>query len=182
MQSNRIQPYAKTLDRPGNAWVSCLRWLPDGRLLVAAGKELEIWDCHESRNDLKKKISNHTILDAQWIPSRNQVAAASYGCIKLVDLTGAETQLEMKGSFLSVTTAFLAKSKLNVIAGGMQDAMVCMWAIDEAGARSAPLKFSGFGEKITGLQVSPDGSKLAAASKCMLFSGHFCGDFSMRSE
>jgi WD40 repeat protein len=144
-------------DLPGGgaAWVECLAWSPDGRLLAAsAGRTVRVWD---PAGNLVREFTDlpSTVADLAWRPGSGFLTAAVYGGVVMADPAAGDgrARFDWKGSPLKL--AWSPDGKL--LAHGNQDATVHFWYAD----RLADLQMSGYETKVRELSWDPSGRYLA---------------------
>lgn len=148
---------APAADLPGGgaAWVECLAWSPDGRLLAtSAGRTVRVWD---PAGELVREFADlpSTVADLAWRPGSGHLTAAVYGGVVMADPSagGGRATFDWKGSPLRM--AWSPDGKL--LAHGNQDATVHFWYAD----RMAELQMSGYETKVRELGWDPSGRYLA---------------------
>jgi WD40 repeat protein len=153
----------------GKAWVQCVAWSGDGRLLAtSAGKVVRTWTA-EGAPVLESEPHAATVTALAWYPSRCELASATYGSVHLFCVTeGVRAEsFDWKGSLLSL--AFSPDGQH--LAAGTQENSVVFWKT--ASGRSAQM--NGYPEKPLSLSWSPDGSLLATNGDATLCCWEFRG-------
>jgi WD40 repeat protein len=152
-----------------SVWIEDLAWSPDGALCVAAaGKRLLGID---AQGALAWESAPHTntIVRLAWRPDGKQLAAATYGGMRLYRPDGTlDRVLEWRGSLLSAAW----RPDGTVVASGCQDSSVHFW---RAGSwRDSQM--TGYPSKPDALSWSAGGRWLATGGADMAVVWRFDGD------
>lgn len=139
----------------GSGWVEAIAWRPDGELLaVAHRRQVHFLSPSGVIADVSADLPA-TVACLGWHPRGVELAAGSYGGVRLLRGNGAQVskRLKWKGSVLALAISPDGRR----LAHGNQDASVHFWDLK----RRSELEMHGYATKVRELAWSPSGRWLA---------------------